>query len=693
MNQRKKSPVSLLISPLGYHETPFTAGHLKPRRPSGSPLCTIHRSNRDSFRLGVIGLEESQVRVNYPSASSASGSISVGRDSTSAGTLCPSIPFPSLAPLQCSYAFDVDHTETWPLTTFNVDFTILDTTAHLSAGPVLYPSRSTSRSFTGEKPSGTRGQEETHGGDLSAINRGLPATPSLSQLLHTESFAAHSASSRSPPLVMDTFTGSSVIVIGAGISGISAAKVLAENGVEDLVILEATDRIGGRIRKEEFGDLFVEIGAGWIQGVGGKESNPVWDLAAKSGLRTCYSDYSNARFNIYDRSGKIFPSNLATDSYNRAVENAIRELRNQEAKLHGVSAESEPSSTPSSPIELAIDFILHDFEMAEVEPIATYTDLGEREFLVADERGYDMLLHKMAEGFLISKDGKIVDDRLKLNKVVREVHYSRNCVTVRTEDDCIYNAKYLILSVSLGVLQSDLITFSPSLPKWKTEAISKLDVIVYTKIFLKFPYKFWPSGPGTEFFLYAHEKRGFYTFWQHMENAYPDSNILVVTLTNEESKRVESQSDEETMKEAISCLRDMFGPNIPDASHILVPKWWNNRFQRGSYSNYPMFATQHDFTDVKAPVGPIFFSGEHTSERFNGYVHGGYLSGIDTSKALLEETRKEKEEKSDSGLFLLEPLLASLNLTTQEAVSGLDKWADARELFLNGKLVVQEAIK
>ena len=84
-------------------------------------------------------------------------------------------------------------------------------------------------------------------------------------------------------------------------SGISAAKVLVENGIEDLVILEASDRIGGRIRKENFGGVSVELGAGWIAGVGGQESNPVWELAAQSGLRTCFSDYSNARYNIYDR--------------------------------------------------------------------------------------------------------------------------------------------------------------------------------------------------------------------------------------------------------------------------------------------------------------------------------------------------------------------------------------------------------
>eukprot|EP00262_Sarcandra_glabra_P013368 TRINITY_DN3689_c0_g1_i1.p1 TRINITY_DN3689_c0_g1~~TRINITY_DN3689_c0_g1_i1.p1 ORF type:complete len:342 (+),score=28.16 TRINITY_DN3689_c0_g1_i1:48-1028(+) len=305
----------------------------------------------------------------------------------------------------------------------------------------------------------------------------------------------------------------------------------------------------------------------------------------------------------------------------------------------------------------------------------------------------------MAATFLKTVDGKIVDSRLKLNKVVRELQYSRNGVTVKTEDGFRYKARYVILSASIGVLQSDLIKFTPCLPKWKMEAISKCDVIVYTKIFLKFPYKFWPCGPGTEFFLYAHEKRGYYTFWQHMENAYPGSNILVVTLTNGESKRVESQRDEETLKEAMGVLRDMFGLNVPDASEILVPRWWNNPFQRGSYSNYPILATQQDFCDIKAPVGPIFFTGEHTNERFNGYVHGGYLSGIDTSNALLEVMKKEKEKnRSHHHRVLkspfLQPLIAlteSLTLTPQDAVSHLQKWDIARRLFLSGNLVIQES--
>ncbi|XP_051146348.1 polyamine oxidase 1-like isoform X2 [Andrographis paniculata] len=444
---------------------------------------------------------------------------------------------------------------------------------------------------------------------------------------------------------MEDPTRCSVIIVGAGISGITAAKVLADNGVEDVVILEAEDRIGGRIRKEQFGGVTVELGAGWIAGVGGKQSNPVWELARQFNLRTCFSDYSNARYNIYDRSGKIFPSGVAADSYQKAVNSAIQNLQNQnQLDADADASQFQTPAAPKTPIELAIDFILHDFEMAEVEPISTYVEFGEREFMVADERGYELLLYKMAETFLSTLDGQISDHRLKLNKVVRELQHSRNGVSVKTEDGCIYEANYVILSVSIGVLQSHLISFSPPLPNWKTKAMIKCEIMVYTKVFLKFPNKFWPCGPGKEFFIFAHETRGYYTFWQHMENAYPGSNILVVTLTNGESKRIEAQSDEETMKEAMDVLRSMFGDDIPDATHILVPRWWNNRFQCGSYSNYPIYANANHqlIRDIKAPVGPIFFTGEHTSEDFSGYVHGGYLSGLDTSNAILQEIRRNQ---------------------------------------------------
>lgn len=108
--------------------------------------------------------------------------------------------------------------------------------------------------------------------------------------------------------------------------------------------------------------------------------------------------------------------------------------------------------------------------------------------------------------------------------------------------------------------------------------------------------------------------------YQHMENAYPGSNILVVTLTNEESKRVEAQSDKETLKEAMGALRDMFGLNIPEATDIFVPRWWNNRFQRGSYSNYPVISNGQVVRDIKVCLLSLIFYFTINRSNFTSHI-------------------------------------------------------------------------
>ena len=133
--------------------------------------------------------------------------------------------------------------------------------------------------------------------------------------------------------------------------------------------------------------------------------------------------------------------------------------------------------------------------------------------------------------------------------MVTEISYSSSGVAVRTEDKSVYKADYVMVSTSLGVLQTDLIHFKPKLPvssyptsinyilclrffyyyyfyffwstifaclsqTWKILVIYQFDMAVYTKIFLKFPKRFWPVGKGKEFFLYASTRRGYYAAWQ-----------------------------------------------------------------------------------------------------------------------------------------------------------------------------------
>uniref|UniRef100_A0A453SEP7 Amine oxidase domain-containing protein n=1 Tax=Aegilops tauschii subsp. strangulata TaxID=200361 RepID=A0A453SEP7_AEGTS len=312
---------------------------------------------------------------------------------------------------------------------------------------------------------------------------------------------------------------------------------------------------------------------------------------------------------------------------------------------------------PATPVDMVLDYFRYDYEFAEpprvtslqgTEPTATFADFGDDANFVADQRGFETLIYHIAGQYLRSdKSGNIVDPRVKLNKVVREISYDQRGVVVTTEDNSAYSADYVIVSASIGVLQSDLIQFKPQLPAWKILAIYRFDMGVYTKIFLKFPRKFWPTGPGKQFFVYASSRRGYYGMWQSFEQEYPGANVLMVTVTDVESRRIEQQPDNVTMAEAVGVLRNMFPDrDVPDATDIYVPRWWSNRFFKGSYSNWPVGVNRYEYDQLRAPVGGrVYFTGEHTSEHYNGYVHGAYLAGIDSADILMNKVLNNVEFK------------------------------------------------
>ncbi|XP_002986593.2 polyamine oxidase [Selaginella moellendorffii] len=435
-------------------------------------------------------------------------------------------------------------------------------------------------------------------------------------------------------------------------AGIMAANTLSEAGIDDFVILEATDRIGGRMREADFAGKRIELGANWVEGVNETTTNPIWELANKHKLRMFYSNFDNLSSNIYTQDGHF--ANKLGDIYMKKLDDSsewieslgIKKSQSNSADISVFTAQRIYGKVPSTPVEMVLDYYNYDYEFAEpprvtslknTQPNPTFHNFGDSNFLVADQRGYSYLVQKLAEEFLDSKDGVITDPRLKLNTVVNNIRYSKNGVKVGTEGGKSYKAKYVIVTVSLGVLQSGLIKFIPPFPDWKIEALSEFDMAVYTKIFLKFPYKFWPSnGPLTEFMLYADEHRGYYPVWQHLENEYPGANVMFVTVTDDESRRIEQQPPNETIEEVHEVLKNMFGPSVPKPIDILVPKWFSNRFFGGSFSNWPIGVESYEFERIQAPLkGALYFSGEHTHEHYNGYVHGAYYSGIDAANRLL----------------------------------------------------------
>lgn len=95
-----------------------------------------------------------------------------------------------------------------------------------------------------------------------------------------------------------------VIIVGAGAAGLSAANSLVKNGIQDFIILEARNRVGGRIISFDMGSQNIELGANWIHGVLG---NPIFELAISHGLIDILQSPQHRRVVALSEDGKQVP--------------------------------------------------------------------------------------------------------------------------------------------------------------------------------------------------------------------------------------------------------------------------------------------------------------------------------------------------------------------------------------------------
>ena len=168
-----------------------------------------------------------------------------------------------------------------------------------------------------------------------------------------------------------------------------------------------------------------------------------------------------------------------------------------------------------------------------------------QDLLIPDPRGIWTLFRDFYSSFT---------DKILLNKTISTIKYDSNGVEVATTEDEVFTADYALCTFGSGVLDRGSVKFDPPLPGWKKEAIYRLRPVYYTKIFLKFPSKFWGDS---EWILHvsAQNTRHFPAFFD-LDRAgfFPGSKSLYTVVTGDESLRVEAQDDSKTMEELMEVL-------------------------------------------------------------------------------------------------------------------------------------------
>ena len=403
-----------------------------------------------------------------------------------------------------------------------------------------------------------------------------------------------------------------VIVVGAGISGLAAAKKLKENGF-NVIVLESQEKVGGRLRTNRSLGVGFDEGASWIHGING---NPVTTLAQQAGMQTFYTDdesidcydiggvlrssttYQTAEDDFYNILGTMMNSGNATQSFETVFQNLYPQKFND--RLYKFLLSTYVTFDTGDLNNLSSLLYNEGEEFSGVEHIAV--------------NGYDTIANYLANGL-----------NIQLNQRVSKIDYSNATIKV-THNGVVSEADYVIVTVPLGVLKANSIQFLPTLPTAKQNAIQKIGMSCVNKFLLTWDTAFWDD---VQYISYTPEIRDKFNYFVNVKKFHPNVNALMTFAYADYARQTETMTDAQVIDEIMAHLRDIYGSSIPNPTNMVRTKWQGNENSFGAYSYTAIGTEMQHFDDLAEEVNDkLFFAGEHTEADYFSTVHGAYLSGL-----------------------------------------------------------------
>jgi polyamine oxidase len=203
---------------------------------------------------------------------------------------------------------------------------------------------------------------------------------------------------------------------------------------------------------------------------------------------------------------------------------------------------------------------------------------------------------------------------VRLNSVVSRIAITATGGVEVTTSQGVFDGDAVVVTVPLGVLKAGTIVFEPQLSAAKLDAIARMGMGNFNKVFLQFPTRFWPAaGP---WYLGIQDAAPYGVLISTMETIQPGSNILIVWFDGDSAIALEQMTDEGAVDAAMSNVHTCFdvpsaSSTIPAPTAFFVTRWKSEPFTRGSYS-YPKVNTTYDDVDtLRANIQKkVFFAGE-----------------------------------------------------------------------------------
>jgi monoamine oxidase len=424
-----------------------------------------------------------------------------------------------------------------------------------------------------------------------------------------------------------------VIVIGAGVAGLAAARVLSDSG-RRVAIVEARDRVGGRLLSVH-GETPIELGAEFIHGLPASSWNliheaslPTYELAGEQycfddALNKCGEEW-NQTFDILHHMDEWFERQTAgfDCSFQQYLEQAVIP-----AKLAERAAKYVEGFNAADRRRIGVASLIRQ-QRAE--------DAIESDRLFHIATGYDSLPRYLSDRVLAA--GAV----LHLQNEVRQISWSRGSVRVEGQTGAgtfALQATRAVITLPLGVLKSGQVRFDPAVPTAE-RGVSAMSMGSVTRISLLFDQPFWQRLAPQLGFLFVRPLR-IATWW----TSQPSETPLLTAWAGGDAAVARLSSNKASGKAALenTVLEDLatiFSVSMRELrAHLLSSHyhdWQSDPFSRGAYS----FAQTGALPATDAMSQPVdqtlYFAGEHTAQDGHwGTVHGALASGERAATQLL----------------------------------------------------------
>ncbi|KGO42112.1 Amine oxidase [Penicillium expansum] len=474
-------------------------------------------------------------------------------------------------------------------------------------------------------------------------------------------------------------------VIGAGISGLRCADILIQNGAR-VTILEARDRIGGRVHQSTVGGHAVDLGPNWIHGAG---ENPIMTIAEETG--TVMYDPEGGRHVSYSRDGHPINDEVAAQVQD-FVWNTISEAFKY-SNQHGESIPAETSlfdffcervqqtNFSDEEKQLCLDacrlwgaYVGDQADKQSLRFFRLEECVDGSNFIVAST--YKRILEHVAKTAVAKADIRLNEPITSIKAPPRNNQsQTKHQVTVTTATGTTYDFDQVVVTCPLGWLKQNTSAFTPALPPRFEQAIKNISYGRLEKVYVTFPRAFWhtdKTNTSTTNTVFAQFLDPSYTpHPAHLEwnqefvslaslpepHAHP--TLLFYTygdggaeIINRISKLDPSSSEYrdtliETMRPFYSRLPG-YSAEHPDCVPValLATQWQKDVFAgNGSYCNFQVGIQEAD-VDVEVlrsgdgigPVRGLWFAGEHTAPFVAlGTTTGAFWSGERVARLVCRE--------------------------------------------------------